>query len=74
MSRALPDPIPHRAGRRYLPLVAAFAGAVALHAALAAGIVSVSAEAPRPRSGPDGFNVVSLPGEESAEQTAESES
>ena len=42
--------------------MAAFACAVALHVAVAAGLMGMAGTAPEPRSGPEGFRMVSLAG------------
>ena len=55
------EPPAPRGGRRFLPGVAAFGGAVALHAALAAGFMGMSSHPPELSSGPEGFRMVSLP-------------
>jgi len=71
MTRTLcPNPVPHRSGRRFLPVLAAFAWAVALHVALAAGLAGYSGTTQQVHAPPHGFKMVQSPGNGAAEETA----
>jgi len=63
MTRTItPNPLPHRTGRRFLPVLAAFAWAVALHVAVAAGLVGLAGNTPRVESSARGFKLVQVAG------------
>ncbi|MFA9462542.1 energy transducer TonB [Thiohalorhabdus sp. Cl-TMA] len=68
-----PEPLQPRPGRRYLPALVAFVWAVALHVALAAGLVGLPGQPPQLHSGPEGFEVVNLPGKTKPPKPAEKE-
>lgn len=67
-----PDPMPHRTGRRLLPVLAAFVWAVALHVAVAAGLAGYSGATQQVDSPPRGFKMVEVPGEAGAQEATES--
>ncbi|MEF8982687.1 energy transducer TonB [Thiohalorhabdus sp.] len=67
----IPDPLPHRSGRRLLPVLAAFVWAVALHVAVAAGLAGYSGATRQAEPPPRGFEMVEVPGKAVAEETAE---
>ena len=54
--------MPHRSGRRLLPVMAAFFWAVALHVAVAAGLAGLSGQSARVDSSPRGFKLVQAAG------------
>lgn len=70
----VPNPIPHRGGRRFLPVVAAFAWAVALHVALAAGLAGFGGNTREVRSSPRGFEMVQVPEATSPDQQSHQQS
>jgi protein TonB len=68
------SPLPHRAGRRYLPVLAAFVWAVVLHVAVAAGLAGLAGQPARPEAESRGFRLVQVPGQPAQSQPAPTES